>query len=116
MGITATMAPRLRVGHGYKLWHYSGSILAENETPSGQELWESVWLPDMERKYPEKAVSYKKVASTVATAKEASKPTGAYRPPHARNQGTSTSTKLHNYEPPSNMKKIPGLDTTSAVP
>ncbi|CAE1174123.1 EIF2A [Acanthosepion pharaonis] len=112
--ITATMAPRLRVGNGYKLWHYSGSILAQVDTPSGQELWESLWLPDMDRKYPEKAVSYKKATSTVAAVKEA-KPVAAYRPPHARNQVSSTSTKLHDYEPPSNMKKIPGLDT-SAIP
>lgn len=54
----------------YKLWHYSGSILAQVDTPSGQELWESLWLPDMERKYPEKAVSYKKATSTVAAVKE----------------------------------------------
>ena len=37
------------------------------------------------------------------------KPVAAYRPPHARNQVSSTSTKLHDFEPPSNMKKIPGL-------
>ena len=56
----------------YKLWHYSGSILAQVDTPSGQELWESLWLPDMGGKFPEKAVSYKKVPSTVATSKEGS--------------------------------------------
>ena len=36
--ITFTMPPQL--GIGYKLYHYSGSILAQVNTPCGQELRE----------------------------------------------------------------------------
>ena len=109
--ITSTMAPRLRVGNGYKLWHYSGSILAQVDTACGQKLWESLWFSDMGRKFPEKAVSYKKEPPTVATSKEA-KPLAAYRLLLARNQVSSISIKLHDFRPPSNMK-IPEPDTSA---
>eukprot|EP00106_Octopus_bimaculoides_P018301 XP_014785743.1 PREDICTED: eukaryotic translation initiation factor 2A-like [Octopus bimaculoides] len=103
--ITATMAPRLRVGNGYKLWHYTGSILAQLEIPSGKELWESLWMPDMDGKFPSKSIVYKKVEWVHLDLK----PVAAYRPPHARGQPAS-DFKLHEFEPPSN-KKIPGLNS-----
>ncbi|GAB1605394.1 eukaryotic translation initiation factor 2A-like [Argonauta hians] len=105
--ITATMAPRLNQGNGYKLWHYTGSILAQLELPSEKKLWECVWMPDMAGKFPEKPIVYKKVPSSVDTPE--AKPVAAYRPPHARGQPAS-DFKLHEYEPPSNNKKIPGLN------
>ncbi|EDV29224.1 uncharacterized protein TRIADDRAFT_18281, partial [Trichoplax adhaerens] len=38
---TATTAPRLRQGNGYKIWHYSGSLLHEVQViKPKEELWE----------------------------------------------------------------------------
>lgn len=41
--LTATTAPRLRTANGYKIWHYSGSLLYENNWPKDEELYEVVW-------------------------------------------------------------------------
>lgn len=38
--MTATTAPRLRIGNGFKLWHYSGALLQEMMLPEKQELYE----------------------------------------------------------------------------
>ncbi|XP_010222387.1 PREDICTED: eukaryotic translation initiation factor 2A [Tinamus guttatus] len=38
--VTATCAPRLRVGNGYKMWHYTGAVLHSREVPPGEELWQ----------------------------------------------------------------------------
>ncbi|XP_054138763.1 eukaryotic translation initiation factor 2A isoform X3 [Melozone crissalis] len=38
--VTATCAPRLRVGNGYKIWHYTGSVLHAHEVPADQEMWQ----------------------------------------------------------------------------
>lgn len=40
--LTATTAPRLRIGNGYKIWHYSGSLLFEKPWTQ-DELYEVCW-------------------------------------------------------------------------
>ncbi|ESO88696.1 hypothetical protein LOTGIDRAFT_234486, partial [Lottia gigantea] len=103
--LTATTAPRLRVGNGFKIWHYTGSLLANIATPQYQELWDVKWCPAPDGKYKEERISYTPVESKLEAPKPQAK-AAPYRPPSAR--GTATSFKLHEYELPSNQKPKPG--------
>ncbi|XP_038050514.1 eukaryotic translation initiation factor 2A-like [Patiria miniata] len=76
--LTATCAPRLRVGNGYKFWHYSGRLLNEFSVPNDKELWEAVWQPFPAGAFPAKAVISPQTTATPAEAKPA-----PYRPPNA---------------------------------
>ncbi|KAK7477133.1 hypothetical protein BaRGS_00031619 [Batillaria attramentaria] len=100
--LTATTSPRLRVGNGYKLWHYTGSLLANVPTTAEQELWGVQWQPAPPGVFPEKPVQYKVAEPGLASPEN--KKTEAYRPPQARGTNTPT-TKLHEYEPASNLKQ-----------
>ncbi|XP_025079984.1 eukaryotic translation initiation factor 2A-like isoform X1 [Pomacea canaliculata] len=97
--LTATTAPRLRVNNGYKLWHYTGSLLATEPVASGNELWEATWRPAA---FSEKPVRYKPAEPGLAMP-EAQK-TEAYRPPQARGSDYKP-LQLHQYEPASNPKQ-----------
>ncbi|NXI23083.1 EIF2A factor, partial [Sterrhoptilus dennistouni] len=99
--VTATCAPRLRVGNGYKVWHYTGSVLHSHEVPGDQEVWQVSWQPFPDGVFPERAVRYQAVPGEVPGAEP--KPAQAYRPPALRNKPV-TSSKLHEDEPPQNMK------------
>ncbi|XP_045200143.2 eukaryotic translation initiation factor 2A-like [Mercenaria mercenaria] len=102
--VTATTAPRLRVGNGYRIWHYSGAVLEQKLMDKGEELWEAFWQPAPEKMFPEKPISYRQVQSEVqAPAPPAAQQ--AYVPPSLRGQQNKPSTKLHEYEPPSNAKQ-----------
>jgi len=95
--MTATTAPRLRIGNGYKIWHYSGTLVHESLTPSGEELYDVMW-----KKYPldafkEPVISNEKVQGIVS--KEIKASTQAYRPPSARNKPT-VAFKLHDDDEP----------------
>ncbi|KAM9481325.1 eukaryotic translation initiation factor 2A [Clarias gariepinus] len=102
--VTATCSPRLRVSNGYKIWHYTGTVLYKQETPAGKELWEVVWQPFLPGTFPEKAVKYQAAASDLGSTE--AKPAQAYRPPALRNkpESSSSSLKLHEEELPQNMK------------
>ncbi|XP_009882683.1 PREDICTED: eukaryotic translation initiation factor 2A [Charadrius vociferus] len=99
--VTATCAPRLRVSNGYKIWHYTGSLLHSYEVPSNEEMWQVSWQPFLDGVFPAKAVRYQAVPSELPSAEP--KPAQAYRPPALRNKPV-TSSKLHEDEPPQNMK------------
>ncbi|XP_064241041.1 eukaryotic translation initiation factor 2A isoform X1 [Passer domesticus] len=99
--VTATCAPRLRVGNGYKIWHYTGSVLHAHEVPADQEMWQVFWQPFLDGVFPERAVRYQAVPSELPRAEP--RPAQAYRPPALRNRPV-TSSKLHEDEPPQNMK------------
>lgn len=47
--VTCTTSPRLRVSNGYRLWHYTGSLLHELVGPSDPaqniEIYEVIWQP-----------------------------------------------------------------------
>ena len=55
---TATCAPKLKTSNGFKIWHYTSTLLHEtkykdyqfvtNSSAPGQELWEVAWKPDVE--------------------------------------------------------------------
>ncbi|XP_005308275.1 eukaryotic translation initiation factor 2A [Malaclemys terrapin pileata] len=103
--VTATCAPRLRVGNGYKIWHYTGSVLHKCEVPPNAEIWQVSWQPFLDGTFPAKAVTYQAVPSELPSAEL--KVAQAYRPPALRNKPI-TSSKLHEEEPPQNMKPQPG--------
>uniref|UniRef100_A0A8B9TJW5 Eukaryotic translation initiation factor 2A n=1 Tax=Anas platyrhynchos TaxID=8839 RepID=A0A8B9TJW5_ANAPL len=103
--VTATCAPRLRVSNGYKIWHYTGSLLHHYEVPSNEEMWQVFWQPFLDGVFPVKAVKYQAVPSELPSAEP--KPAQAYRPPALRNKPV-TSSKLHEDEPPQNMKPQSG--------
>lgn len=108
--VTATTAPRLRVGNMYKVWHYSGILLHQQAMKQNEELWEVLWQPFPEGVFPEKPISFKAVESTIE--QPDSKKVAAYRPPGAR--GTASTIKLHeDFEPPSNMKQTTSPENMS---
>ncbi|XP_030622314.1 eukaryotic translation initiation factor 2A isoform X2 [Chanos chanos] len=100
--VTATCSPRLRVSNGFKVWHYTGSVLYKQDTPSGAELWEVLWQPFPSGTFPEKPVKYQAAPSELGSTE--AKPAQAYRPPALRNKPQTASSKLHEEEPPQSMK------------
>ncbi|KAJ7324780.1 hypothetical protein JRQ81_017800 [Phrynocephalus forsythii] len=100
--VTATCSPRLRVGNGYKIWHYTGSVLYKYEVQQNAELWQVAWQPFLDGVFPAKAVTYHAVPSKVLD-DEPKAAQAAYRPPALRNKPV-TSSKLHEEEPPQNMR------------
>ncbi|MBN3308549.1 eukaryotic translation initiation factor 2A [Amia ocellicauda] len=105
--VTATCAPRLRVSNGYKIWHYTGTVLQKYDTPADGELWEVQWQPCADGVFPAKPVKYQAAPSELGSTEP--KPAQVYRPPALRNK-PNTSSKLHEEEPPQNMKQLPGGD------
>ncbi|KAH8551581.1 eukaryotic translation initiation factor eIF2A-domain-containing protein [Umbelopsis sp. PMI_123] len=87
--MTATLTPRLRVDNGFKMWHYTGTLIYHE---SIDELYQIGWRPASATSYPMRALSPvpKPIKSEVNgdVAKPAAQPAGAYRPPHLR--GTAT--------------------------
>ncbi|XP_012262464.2 eukaryotic translation initiation factor 2A [Athalia rosae] len=89
---TATTAPRLRMGNGFKIWHYTGTLLYERPWNKQDELWEVLWQTYPRETFKEKSISYKAVEGIVPSQPQASKQ--AYRPPSAR--GQIINFKLHD--------------------
>ncbi|KAM6933237.1 eukaryotic translation initiation factor 2A [Xenentodon cancila] len=100
--VTATCSPRLRVSNGYKIWHYTGSVLHKHEVASGSELWEVRWQSFPDGSFPEQAIKYQAVASELGTTQ--APPTQAYRPPALRHRPAMPSSKLHEDEPPQDLR------------
>ncbi|XP_035857521.1 eukaryotic translation initiation factor 2A isoform X2 [Sander lucioperca] len=100
--VTATCSPRLRVSNGYKIWHYTGSVLHRVETAAGAELWEVRWQPFPAGSFPERPVKYQAAPSELGTTQAA--PTQAYRPPALRHLPATASAKLHEEELPQNQR------------
>jgi len=100
--LTTTCAPRLRQGNGYKVWHYSGSLLHEKNFQTGDELWEGDWQAAPQGSFGEFKISKARVSGIQTSQPIVSKQ--AYRPPGAR--GTQSSFKLHDDdEAPESTKK-----------
>ncbi|KAK7862837.1 hypothetical protein R5R35_000852 [Gryllus longicercus] len=100
--MTATTAPRLRIGNGFKIWHYSGALLYERPWNKQEELWEVLWQTFPPGIFREPVVSNKPVEGIQPSQPQASKQ--AYRPPSAR--GREINFKLHDDEElPSNSKQ-----------
>lgn len=101
--MTATCAPRLRIGNGFKVWHYSGGLLHETLWAAGQELLDVVWQKFADGVFNEPVISSVKIEGIKPSQAVAS--TQAYRPPNVR--GTPNSSNLPDDE--SKRSKIPGL-------
>ncbi|KAJ3655179.1 hypothetical protein Zmor_014316 [Zophobas morio] len=82
--LTATTAPRLRIGNGYKIWHYSGALLHEKQMDAQEELYEVCWKNYPRHTFKEPAISSEKIEGIASSQPVASKQ--AYRPPSARNR------------------------------
>ncbi|XP_068172986.1 eukaryotic translation initiation factor 2A isoform X2 [Antennarius striatus] len=93
--VTATCSPRLRVGNGYKIWHYSGRLRHTGEV--GAELWQVRWQPFPPGSFPPRPVQQQAAPSEAP-------PTQAYRPPALRHLPAAASTMLHEEEPPQNLR------------
>ncbi|XP_037534325.1 eukaryotic translation initiation factor 2A [Nematolebias whitei] len=100
--VTATCSPRLRVGNGYKIWHYTGSVLHKQDAATGSELWEVRWQSFPDGSFPERAVKYQAAQSELGTTQAT--PTQAYRPPALRHLPATPSSKLHEDEPPQDLR------------
>jgi len=83
--VTATTAPRLRMGNGFKVWHYSGALLHETVWTEGQELLEVVWQKYADGTFQEKPITNAKVQGILPSQPTASK--AIYIPPNARPGG-----------------------------
>jgi len=92
--LTTTCAPRLRQGNGYKIWHYSGSLIHEKAITAPDELWEADWQAAEPGIFRSFSISKKQVQGIAPSAPQISKQ--VYRPPGAR--GTLSTFKLHDDE------------------
>ncbi|TRY72652.1 hypothetical protein TCAL_01151 [Tigriopus californicus] len=103
--MTSTCAPRLRQGNGFKVWHYTSSLIFEHpiETP-GEELWEVAWQNAPPEKFLAFQIQYKPVEGIQPKQPVASKE--AYRPPGMRNK--VSTFKLHDEDEPAENVRKPG--------
>ncbi|KAK7879919.1 hypothetical protein WMY93_033420 [Mugilogobius chulae] len=99
--VTATCSPRLRVSNGFKVWHYSGAVLHQWDA-EGAELWEVRWQDAPYGRFPERPITTQTTPTELGSTQ--APPTQAYRPPALRHLPPSASSKLHEDEPPQNMK------------
>merc|ERR1712168_89859 len=99
--LTTTTAPRLRVGNGYKVWHYSGALQHEKAFGTGDELWEADW----QARPAAPAFTITKQMAPGITPSQPAAAKQAYRPPGAR--GTQSTFKLHDDEEAPQNKKQP---------
>lgn len=107
--MTATTAPRLRIGNGFKVWHYSGALLHETVWPSGQELLQVIWQQYPEGTSTEPTISNVKVQGIQPSQPQSS--TTKYVPPNIRSGGAISATPrpyTDNHQP-TERGPIPGL-------
>lgn len=110
--LTATLAPRLRVNNGFKIWHYSGALKSEivsiKDDPSS---FEEMWSAQLQKgpPGPKPTIVFKKVEGIAQSIPKASKQ--AYRPPgmRAMEEAKPAETKKQN-------KKKPKPKTENAPP
>ncbi|KAI8371554.1 eukaryotic translation initiation factor eIF2A-domain-containing protein [Radiomyces spectabilis] len=91
--MTATLTPRLRVDNGFKLWHYTGQLIYEENI---DHLYQIKWRPESVQRYPSmRTLSPAPAPVKINAPKEGNEaspglPAGAYRPPHLRNKAAPT--------------------------
>merc|ERR1719266_1702990 len=113
--LTTTCAPRLRMSNGFKVWHYTSTLMYETfykdatSLGPGEELWEATWRPNSELGSKKFQILDKPVSGGVKPKQpQASKQ--AYVPPGARGKVGKTgvykaNNKLHDEdELPENLK------------
>ncbi|OQR71599.1 eukaryotic translation initiation factor 2A-like [Tropilaelaps mercedesae] len=85
--LTATLAPRLRVNNGFKVWHYSGALKTEiismnDDCDSFDEMWQAQIHKEPASEYARPTIVFEKVEGVAQSAPQAS--TQVYRPPSVR--------------------------------
>lgn len=110
--MTATTAPRLRMGNGFKVWHYSGALLHETVWPTGQELLQVIWQKYADGVFTEKPISNVKVTGIQPSQPQSSK--AVYVPPNIRSGGGGSTLPIGASPRSSNQASvergpIPGL-------
>lgn len=108
--LTATTAPRLRIGNGFKVWHYSGALLHETVWPTGQELLQVIWQKYADGVFTEKPISNIKVTGIQPSQPQSSK--AVYVPPNIRSGGSTilpVGASPRSNQPPVERGPIPGL-------
>ncbi|PWZ00048.1 translation initiation factor eIF-2A [Testicularia cyperi] len=90
--LTATLSPRLRVENGVRIWHCTGELIHVDMI---DELYQAGWRPgrdnglnDFPTEIPKAPAPSPAAAQHLATKAATKRPTGTYRPPGARGQGT----------------------------
>jgi len=87
--LTTTCAPRLRVNNGFKVWHYTSTLMYEtfykdaDAKGPGEELWEAIWRPNSELGGKKFQILDKPISGGVKP-KQALASKQAYVPPGAR--------------------------------
>ncbi|ORX59490.1 translation initiation factor eIF-2A [Hesseltinella vesiculosa] len=120
--MTATLTPRLRVDNGFKMWHYTGTLIYEE---SVEELFQIGWRPEPASNFPAlRSGSPTPQPIKVLPSNKPKAPVsgGAYRPPHLR--GSAAPTSLAEREamlsrgqsPASARRHVPGASTKNAKP
>lgn len=66
--LTATTAPRLRVGNGFKIWKYNGTLIYEEPFEQNVELYKISWQPKPGAFKPPKITNSFKPAEVAAAA------------------------------------------------
>ncbi|XP_008485701.2 eukaryotic translation initiation factor 2A-like, partial [Diaphorina citri] len=94
--MTATTAPRLRTGNGFKIWHYSGALLYERPWNKQEELWEVLWQRFPPGTFKAPAISYKPVEGIQPSQPLPSKQ--AYVPPSQRGRDVQFKLRDENDE------------------
>jgi len=89
--LTTTVAPRLNVDNGFKIWRYNGELLIHLER---EKLYEAVWRPRKEGTFPSLGISKnsKRVegGSSNGSANNVPEKPAAFVPPHLRNKSASS--------------------------
>lgn len=111
--LTSTCAPRLRVGNGFQVWHYTGSVLQKWEAATGSELWEVLWQPHSPQTFPAKPIRYQATPTPLGSTEPP--PTQAYRPPALRHLPASATSKLHAEEAPQDLRPGPEKSTSKTA-
>lgn len=95
--LTCTTTPRLRVGNGYRIWHYTGSLLYEkinNDPNNNIELYDFIWQPQPNQHRKPKLDAKAPKMPNLLTQSKLSKfqsSAGKYVPPSMRNSAASSS-------------------------
>lgn len=112
---TATCAPRLRIGNGFKVYHYTGALLHETNWPEKQELWEVLWQTYPAGAFTEPTVGDEpeKVEGIKSTQPVAS--TQKYVPPCVRNNLSLSDEKYIPGLPPGYKSTAAGKKTAAGA-
>lgn len=97
--LTATTAPRLRVDNGFKIWHYSGTLLYEKLWEKETELYDVCFQKASKADFKEPTITSEKVQGIETKQPKPSQE--AYRPPSARYRQVHFS--LHDEDAPSKI-------------